>query len=146
MSSKSIWMDIEVAPGAEVLEGVQHCDVAVIGSGIAGLSTAYELCTRGKSVIVIDRGRICGGMTSRTSAHLAPLCDDLVSEMTKIKGKDATARPLPSIASRKFRRKKRSIATSGASTVTSFRAGICRRISSMRKWTRCAKSELRSTG
>src|SRR6267154_2323202 len=31
-----------------------------------------------------------GGMTSRTSAHLAPLCDDLVSEMTKIKGRDAT--------------------------------------------------------
>jgi glycine/D-amino acid oxidase-like deaminating enzyme len=29
-------------------------------------------------------------MTSRTSAHLAPLCDDLVSEMTKIKGHDAT--------------------------------------------------------
>ena len=29
-------------------------------------------------------------MTSRTSAHLAPLCDDLVSEMTKIKGKEAT--------------------------------------------------------
>ena len=29
-------------------------------------------------------------MTSRTSAHLAPLCDDLVSEMIKIKGKEAT--------------------------------------------------------
>jgi hypothetical protein len=36
------------------------------------------------------RGRIAGGMTSRTSAHLTPLCDNLVSEMTKIKGKDAT--------------------------------------------------------
>src|SRR4051812_22648695 len=90
MSSRSLWMDIEVSPEAEVLDGVHHCDVAVIGSGIAGLSTAYELSKRGKFVIVIDRGRICGGMTSRTSAHLAPLCDDLVSEMTKIKGKDAT--------------------------------------------------------
>ena len=29
-------------------------------------------------------------MTSRTSAHLAPLCDDLVSEMMKIKGQAAT--------------------------------------------------------
>jgi hypothetical protein len=44
----------------------------------------------GKSVIVIDRGRICGGMTSRTSAHLAPLCDDLVSEMIEDQGKEAT--------------------------------------------------------
>jgi glycine/D-amino acid oxidase-like deaminating enzyme len=62
----------------------------VIGSGIAGLSTAYELSKRGKSVMVIDRGGIAGGMTSRTSAHLAPLCDDLVSEMTKIKGQEVT--------------------------------------------------------
>ena len=90
MTSKSLWMDIEVAPDAKVLDGVHECDVAVIGSGIAGISTAYELSKHGKSVIVIDRGRICGGMTSRTSAHLAPLCDDLVSEMTKIKGKEAT--------------------------------------------------------
>ena len=29
-------------------------------------------------------------MTSRTSAHLAPLCDDLVSEMTRMKGRDTT--------------------------------------------------------
>ena len=87
MTSTSLWMDIDVARDAEVLDGVYECDVAVIGSGIAGISTAYELCKRGKSVIVIDRGRICDGMTSRTSAHLAPLCDDLVSEMTKIKGK-----------------------------------------------------------
>jgi glycine/D-amino acid oxidase-like deaminating enzyme/nitrite reductase/ring-hydroxylating ferredoxin subunit len=34
--------------------------------------------------------RSADGMTSRTSAHLAPLCDDLVSEMTKIKGQEAT--------------------------------------------------------
>ena len=27
-------------------------------------------------------------MTARTSAHLAPLCDDLMSEMQKIKGAD----------------------------------------------------------
>lgn len=90
MTSKSLWMDIKVAPDAGVLDGVQECDVAVVGSGIAGISTAYELCQRGKSVIVIDRGRICAGMTSRTSAHLAPLCDDLVSEMTKIKGHETT--------------------------------------------------------
>src|SRR4051794_14020392 len=90
MPSKSLWMDIDVAREAEMLDGVAECDVAVIGSGIAGISTAYELCKRGKSVMIIDRGRICGGMTSRTSAHLAPLCDDLVSEMTKIKGRDAT--------------------------------------------------------
>ncbi len=90
MTSKSLWMDIDVMPAAGSLPGDAQCDVAVIGSGIAGISTAYELSKRGKSVMVIDRGRIAGGMTARTSAHLAPLCDDLVSEMTKIKGQEAT--------------------------------------------------------
>ncbi|MBP2434035.1 FAD-dependent oxidoreductase [Bradyrhizobium elkanii] len=90
MTSKSLWMDVDVASDANALDGAQECDVAVIGAGIAGISTAYELCQSGKSVIVIDRGRICGGMTSRTSAHLAPLCDDLVSEMMTITGYEAT--------------------------------------------------------
>jgi hypothetical protein len=31
-------MDIDVAPGAKALDGVHECDVAVIGSGIAGIS------------------------------------------------------------------------------------------------------------
>ena len=39
MTSKSLWMDIEVAPDAKVLDGVHECDVAIIGSGIAGIST-----------------------------------------------------------------------------------------------------------
>jgi glycine/D-amino acid oxidase-like deaminating enzyme/nitrite reductase/ring-hydroxylating ferredoxin subunit len=88
MTSKSLWMSIAVAPQASPLQGDERCDVAVIGSGIAGLSTAYELSQRGRSVIVIDRGPIAGGMTARTSAHLAPLCDDLMSEMQKIKGEE----------------------------------------------------------
>jgi hypothetical protein len=37
MTSKSLRMDIEVAPDAEALEGVAQCDVAVIGSGSAGM-------------------------------------------------------------------------------------------------------------
>ena len=88
MTSKSLWMSIAVAPQAIPLQGDERCDVVVVGSGIAGLSTAYELSQRGRSVIVIDRGPIAGGMTARTSAHLAPLCDDLMSEMQKIKGED----------------------------------------------------------
>jgi glycine/D-amino acid oxidase-like deaminating enzyme/nitrite reductase/ring-hydroxylating ferredoxin subunit len=88
MTSRSLWMEIDVAPDARPLFTNERCDVAVIGSGIAGLSTAYELATRGLSVIVIDRARICSGMTARTTAHLAPLCDDLMSEMAKLRGSD----------------------------------------------------------
>jgi glycine/D-amino acid oxidase-like deaminating enzyme/nitrite reductase/ring-hydroxylating ferredoxin subunit len=88
--SKSLWMDLDVAPEARSLEGERQCDVVVIGSGIAGISTAYELAIKGQHVIVIDRGKIAGGMTARTTAHLAPLCDDLTSEMIKLRGEDVS--------------------------------------------------------
>jgi glycine/D-amino acid oxidase-like deaminating enzyme len=53
-------MEIDVAPNAKPLFQNERCDVAVIGAGIAGISTAYELALRNLSVIVVDRGRIAG--------------------------------------------------------------------------------------
>jgi glycine/D-amino acid oxidase-like deaminating enzyme/nitrite reductase/ring-hydroxylating ferredoxin subunit len=79
-------MDVDVAPDARPLEGDRSCDVAIIGSGIAGISTAYELALQGQQTVIIDRGQIAGGITARTSAHLAPLCDDLTSAMIKLRG------------------------------------------------------------
>jgi glycine/D-amino acid oxidase-like deaminating enzyme/nitrite reductase/ring-hydroxylating ferredoxin subunit len=86
--SRSLWMDIDVAPNARQLEGDQSCDTVVVGAGMAGISTAYELAIEGQKVVVIDRGAIAGGITARTSAHLAPLCDDLTSAMIKVRGED----------------------------------------------------------
>jgi glycine/D-amino acid oxidase-like deaminating enzyme/nitrite reductase/ring-hydroxylating ferredoxin subunit len=83
-------MDIDVAPNARSLQGGTECDVVVIGSGIAGISTAYELAIEGQRVIVVDRGKIAGGITARTSAHLAPLCDDLTSAMISLRGEEAS--------------------------------------------------------
>ncbi|MDB5579866.1 MAG: 2Fe-2S ferredoxin [Bradyrhizobium sp.] len=83
-------MDVVVAAEAGPLEGNRQCDVAVIGSGIAGISTAYELALKGQQVIVLDRGPIAGGITARTTAHLAPLCDDLTSAMIKLRGEEVS--------------------------------------------------------
>src|ERR1700710_3067586 len=88
--SKSLWMDVEVAPDARPLGGDQTCDVVIAGSGIAGISTGYELALKGLRVTIVDRGRIAGGVTARTSAHLAPLCDDLTSEMIKLRGEETS--------------------------------------------------------
>jgi glycine/D-amino acid oxidase-like deaminating enzyme/nitrite reductase/ring-hydroxylating ferredoxin subunit len=54
----------------------QSVDVCVVGAGIAGLTTAYELLTRGQSVVVLDDGPIGGGQTQRTTAHLTNAIDD----------------------------------------------------------------------
>jgi glycine/D-amino acid oxidase-like deaminating enzyme/nitrite reductase/ring-hydroxylating ferredoxin subunit len=85
--SRSVWMDVEVAPDAGPLTKNAKADVAIVGSGIAGLSIAYELTLRGHSVLVLDRGPIAGGMTSRTTAHLAPICDDSLAELLSMRGK-----------------------------------------------------------
>ena len=84
--SRSLWMDVECAPEARPLRGSKTADICIIGSGIAGLSTAYELSQRGLSVIVLDRGRIGMGMTARTTAHLAPPCDDSFDSLVSVRG------------------------------------------------------------
>jgi glycine/D-amino acid oxidase-like deaminating enzyme len=38
------------------LDGDKTCDTVIVGSGIAGISTAYELAIEGQQVILIDRG------------------------------------------------------------------------------------------
>ena len=63
--SRSLWMDIDVVPAARQLEGDIHCDTVIIGSGIAGISTAYELALEGQKVAVVDRGAIAGGADLR---------------------------------------------------------------------------------
>jgi glycine/D-amino acid oxidase-like deaminating enzyme/nitrite reductase/ring-hydroxylating ferredoxin subunit len=86
--TKSLWMRTDVAPDAPTLKGEQRCDTAIVGSGIAGLSAAHELSKAGHSVIVVDRGPIAGGMTSRTTAHLTSLCDDGNSSLVKLRGEE----------------------------------------------------------
>jgi glycine/D-amino acid oxidase-like deaminating enzyme/nitrite reductase/ring-hydroxylating ferredoxin subunit len=86
--SRSVWMDVGVAPDATPVSSDADVDAVIVGSGIAGLSIAYELLQKGHSVLVLDRGEIAGGMTSRTTAHLAPICDDSLAELISKRGRD----------------------------------------------------------
>jgi glycine/D-amino acid oxidase-like deaminating enzyme/nitrite reductase/ring-hydroxylating ferredoxin subunit len=86
--SKSYWMNETPVVRAPPLTENESCDIVVVGSGIAGLSTAYELARCGRSVVVIDRGEIGTGMTARTTAHLATELDDFYSELISVRGED----------------------------------------------------------
>lgn len=90
-ASVPLWVMTADVRQAPPLDRDAEADVVVVGSGIAGLSTAYELTKRGQSVVVLDRGELGGGMTSRTSAHLTSALDDLYSELISMRG-EAEAR------------------------------------------------------
>lgn len=72
--------------GIGALETVPVC---VIGAGMAGLSTAYELARRGHGVLVLDDGDIGSGETGRTTAHLATAFDDGYQEIERLHGTEA---------------------------------------------------------
>lgn len=86
--TRSPWMEAEVLPGAPPLRGDAEADVLVIGSGIAGLSVAYEFLARGRQVTVVDRGAIGMGMTARTTAHLSAISDDWYAELISRRGEE----------------------------------------------------------
>jgi glycine/D-amino acid oxidase-like deaminating enzyme/nitrite reductase/ring-hydroxylating ferredoxin subunit len=86
--SRSLWADAKF-PRFPALRETQRTDVLVIGGGIAGLSTAFELVRAGRKVTVVDRGPIGGGMTARTSAHLSYEIDDTYAELIRKHGERA---------------------------------------------------------
>jgi glycine/D-amino acid oxidase-like deaminating enzyme/nitrite reductase/ring-hydroxylating ferredoxin subunit len=86
--SRPLWTDSAELKSFPPLTADTDADVVVVGAGIAGLSVAYELALEGKLVVVLDRGLPGGGMTARTTAHLASDCDDSYQEMIRMHGLD----------------------------------------------------------
>ena len=88
MTTSSFWYEDVGLEKRPPLTADASCDLVVIGSGIAGLSTAYEAARWGwKVLLVIDRQETIGGvMTPRTTAHLASELDDYYHCLIKAVG------------------------------------------------------------
>ncbi len=65
----TLWENIEFEK-RDRLYGTQVADCTVIGAGMAGLLTAYELQKRGFGVIVLEAGRVSSGATAKTTAKI----------------------------------------------------------------------------
>lgn len=61
-------------------------DVAIVGGGIAGTTTAYLLSRSRKSVALLEDGYIGSGETSRTTAHITHALDDRYYNIEKKHG------------------------------------------------------------
>lgn len=66
---KSIWAETAL-PSFPPLQGDTRTQALVIGSGMAGLLCAYRLKQAGVDTIVLEAGRIFGGVTQNTTAKI----------------------------------------------------------------------------
>ena len=86
--TSSYWMATTDALVRPRLKGDARADVCVVGAGIAGLSTAYELAREGRDVVVVEARQPGVGETGRTTAHLANAMDDRFVELERLHGKE----------------------------------------------------------
>ncbi|MFI9613501.1 FAD-dependent oxidoreductase [Streptomyces sp. NPDC052023] len=85
----SYWLDT-LPPGdpAPPPAADLQVDVAVIGGGIAGLSTAWELTRRGHGVAVLEADRIAAGVTGHTTAKLSAQHTLVYDRLRRTRGTD----------------------------------------------------------
>jgi glycine/D-amino acid oxidase-like deaminating enzyme len=68
---ESVWIATTEEPGFGPLDQPIDVDVAVLGPGIAGLSSALLLKRAGMRVAVVEAGRVSGGTTGHTTAKVS---------------------------------------------------------------------------
>ncbi|MFF5448791.1 FAD-dependent oxidoreductase [Streptomyces sp. NPDC012888] len=69
---ESYWMESAPATGVHpTLAGDLDVDVAVVGAGIAGICTAWELARAGHGVALVEADRVAAGVTGYTTAKLS---------------------------------------------------------------------------
>jgi len=87
---ESLWLgaeDAEAPPGGPVPDGV--FDVAVLGGGIAGITTALLARRDGARVVVVEAGRVAGGVTGANTAKVTALQSTVLSSIRASHGDEA---------------------------------------------------------
>jgi glycine/D-amino acid oxidase-like deaminating enzyme/nitrite reductase/ring-hydroxylating ferredoxin subunit len=90
-SASSLWLDEpEDTPYSKLTSDV-HVDVAVIGAGIAGVTTALLLKRDGTRVAVLEAGRVGAGVTGCNTAKATALQSTVYSAIRSRHGGEAAA-------------------------------------------------------
>ena len=90
-SKKSYWLNNTNSPGYPELTDDIRVDVAIVGAGIAGLTTAYLLKQSGLSVAVIEKDTVGDGVSGNTTGKITSQHNLIYDKLQKRLGEN-TAR------------------------------------------------------
>ena len=94
--SRSLWIATAPGPTYPPLRGDLAVDVAIVGSGITGITAALLLKDAGLRVAVLDAGRVARGVTGHTTAHLTEVIDHPFGKLIDTFGLDGARLALQS--------------------------------------------------
>ena len=84
----SHWLRSAQLPTYPALNRDLEVDVAIVGGGIVGITTAYLLKSAGLTVALVDRQRCAQADTGHTTAHLTMVTDLPITDLVRNVGAD----------------------------------------------------------
>jgi glycine/D-amino acid oxidase-like deaminating enzyme/nitrite reductase/ring-hydroxylating ferredoxin subunit len=90
-SRRSLWLRTAPATRYRRLRGDVRADVAILGGGIAGLTTALLLKRDGARVAVLEAARVASGVTGCTTAKVTVLQGTMLSAIRNRHGQETSA-------------------------------------------------------
>src|SRR4051812_17502766 len=88
-TAESYWIDSTPTTAYPPLAGDIEADVAVVGGGIAGICTAWELAAAGRAVVLLEADSVAAGVTGYTTAKLSALHTLIYAKLRASFGRDA---------------------------------------------------------
>jgi glycine/D-amino acid oxidase-like deaminating enzyme/nitrite reductase/ring-hydroxylating ferredoxin subunit len=87
-ANKSLWQDKlpDYKPGNFEVKDIIY-DVVIVGGGVTGITTAYELQKRGLQCLIAEAHSLCFGTSGGTTAHLNTFFDKTYAEVVSDFGK-----------------------------------------------------------
>jgi glycine/D-amino acid oxidase-like deaminating enzyme/nitrite reductase/ring-hydroxylating ferredoxin subunit len=88
----SLWTSTAPAPDRSGVPMPVEADVAVLGAGIAGLTTAFLLAGADRRVVVLEAGQVAAGVSGHTTAKLSAQHGLAYHRLTERHGAEAAKR------------------------------------------------------
>ena len=91
MKNKSIWIDNSNITKEDIKRenfNQIDTDVLIIGGGLTGLNTAYFLRNINKKIVIIDKSKIGMGVSSKTTAKITYLQQDVYRKLTSLHNRE----------------------------------------------------------